>query len=136
MKYLATISKLMFVALMLIASSASTSFGQVLLENDLRSGTAPTDWIATDMDFRDSAGGYALFEVTTSELESPSFDLSGVTDATLTFQVAKFGSGDDGPLTVEVSTDGGTTWMRKHTHLLHQPVLHMNLAKWHLMPPS
>ncbi|GEM_PF-685458 len=110
MKYLATISKLMFVALMLIASSASTSFGQVLLENDLRSGTAPTDWIATDMDFRDSAGGYALFEVTTSELESPSFDLSGVTDATLTFQVAKFGSGDDGPLTVEVSTDGGTTW--------------------------
>ena len=110
MKYLATISKLMLGALLMLAFSASSAFGQVLLENDLRSGTAPADWTATDMDFRDSAGGYALFEATTSELESPSFDLSGVTGATLMFQVAKFGSGDDGPLNVEVSTDGGTTW--------------------------
>ena len=110
MKYLATISKLMLGAVLMLAFSASASFGQVLLENDLRSGTAPADWNATDMDFRDSAGGYALFEAETSQLESPSFDLSGVTDATLTFQVAKFGSGEDGPLTVEVSTDGGSTW--------------------------
>ncbi|WP_340105143.1 DUF4397 domain-containing protein [Rhodohalobacter sp. 8-1] len=110
MKYLATISKLMLGALMLFAFSASTSFGQVLLENDLRSGTAPADWTATDMEFRDSAGGYALLNQTTSQLTSPSFDLSGVTEATLSFQVAKFGSGDDGPLTVEVSIDGGTTW--------------------------
>ena len=62
MKYLATISKLMFGILLLLAFSTSAAFGQVLLENELRSGTAPTDWTATDIDFRDSAGGYALFE--------------------------------------------------------------------------
>lgn len=110
MKYLATISKLLFGIALLFASAGSVAYGQTILDEELRDGAAPADWTATDMDFRDAAGGYALFESETSELASPSFDLSGVASATLTFQVAKFSTGDDGPLTVEVSTDGGTTW--------------------------
>lgn len=103
-------SKLILGVLLFFAFSSSAATAQTFLEEELRDGIAPTDWSATDMDFRDSAGGYALFETENSELASPSFDLSGIAEATLTFQVAKFGSGDDGPLTVEVSTDGGTTW--------------------------
>jgi len=110
MKYLVTMSKLVLGMLLFFAFSSSVATGQTILEQELRDGTAPADWSVTDIDFKDSAGGYALFEAETSELASPSFDMSGIAEATLTFQVAKFGSGDDGPLTVEVSTDGGTTW--------------------------
>jgi hypothetical protein len=96
--------------MLLFASVGSAAYGQTIFEEELRDGVAPSDWSITDVDFRATADGYALFETESSELASPSFDLSGVSSATLTFQVAKFGSGDDGPLTVDVSIDGGTTW--------------------------
>lgn len=84
---------------------------QTILEEDLRGDAVPAEWSETDMDFRTSAGGYALFEAETSTLTSPSFDLSDYTEnVSLTFFVATFGSGTHGPLTAEVSIDGGTTW--------------------------
>lgn len=111
MKYLATISKLLLSTLLLFTVTSISSFGQTILEESLQDGAAPDGWTATDIDFRESfSTRYALFTSETSELESSSFDLSSVSEATLSFQVAKFSTGDDGPLTVEVSTDGGTTW--------------------------
>lgn len=83
---------------------------QTILSEELRDGTAPTGWTSTDVEFTTSASGYAKFTSVTGVLASPSFDLSGVTGATLNYSVAKFGSGADGPLTVEFSIDGGTNW--------------------------
>ncbi len=83
---------------------------QTILEEGFRASTMPTGWTQVDMEFTTSAGGYAKFAETTSTLTSPSFDLSGETAATLTFYVATFGSGTHGPLTADISIDGGTTW--------------------------
>jgi hypothetical protein len=83
---------------------------QTILEEGFRADAIPTGWSQVDMDFRSSAGGYALFDKATSTLTSPSFDLSAETAATLTFYVATFGSGTHGPLTADISIDGGTTW--------------------------
>lgn len=110
MKYLATISKLFLGMLLFFAFSNSAVIGQTVLDEELRDGALPDGWTETEIDFRTGAGGYALFEDETSELTSDSFDLSDLSEATLTFQVAKFGTGDNGPLTVEVSVDGGGTW--------------------------
>ncbi|REL24145.1 DUF4397 domain-containing protein [Rhodohalobacter sp. SW132] len=110
MKYLATISKLFLGMLLLFAFTNTAAIGQNVIDEELRDGALPDGWTEVNMDFRTGAGGYALFEEEGSELWTPSFDLSGLTEAVLTFQVAKFGSGDDGPLTVEVSVDGGNTW--------------------------
>ena len=110
MKYLATISKLFLGLLLFFAFSNSAAIGQTILDEELRDGSLPTGWTEIDVDFRTAAGGYALFETDDSELWTSSFDLSTTTEATLTFQVAKFSTGDDGPLTVQVSLDGGATW--------------------------
>lgn len=99
--------------LMLMVMTFATTFnvqGQTILSEDLRSGEMPTSWTATDVEFTTSASGYAKMTGTTGVLTSPSFDLSGVASATLQFSVAKFGSGDNGPLTVEFSIDGGANW--------------------------
>lgn len=111
MKYLYTINKLLLCTFLMLAVTSTLSFGQTILEEDFPGEALPTGWSETDMDFREiGSGPYALFETENSELTSPSFDLSGVSEATLSFSVAKFGQGDNGPLTVEVSTDGGTSW--------------------------
>ncbi|MEX0721895.1 MAG: DUF5689 domain-containing protein [Balneolaceae bacterium] len=98
---------------LLVAMVFATSINiqaQTILEEELRDGATPDGWEATDVEFTTSASGYANFTGVTGVLTSPSIDLSGVTGATLSYSVAKFGSGDDGPLTIEISTDGGTTW--------------------------
>jgi hypothetical protein len=41
---------------------------------------------------------------------TPNYDLSAYTTATITVQVATFGSGTNFPMKVEFSTNGGTTW--------------------------
>jgi hypothetical protein len=94
----------------MLTVSTTLSFGQLILESELRDGNLPDGWSQTDVTFSTSAGGYANFTSENAELSSPSFDLSEFAEASLSFSVAKFGSGDDGPLTVEVSTDGGTNW--------------------------
>lgn len=99
-----------FVMMVMTFATSLNVQGQTVLSEQLRDGTAPTGWTSTDVDFTTSASGYAKFTGVTGVLTSPSFDLSGVTGATLNYSVAKFGSGDDGPLTVEFSIDGGTTW--------------------------
>ncbi|TVR89534.1 MAG: T9SS C-terminal target domain-containing protein [Saprospirales bacterium] len=81
-----------------------------ILEESFRDGSLPAGWTAEEIDFRTGAGGYALFEETTSTLTSPVLDLTAYSNVELEFDVAKFGGGANGPITVQVSDDGGTTW--------------------------
>lgn len=74
------------------------------------SGSIPSGWSSTSVTYTTSAGGYANFTSTASILTSPTYDLSGYTNVVVTYDVAKFGTGTDGPLTMQVSTDGGSTW--------------------------
>jgi hypothetical protein len=74
----------------------------------LTSGSLPSGWSQTSVTFSTSAGGFANFTSTSAVLTSPLLTVSA--GATISFDVAKFGTGADGPLTVQVSNNGGTTW--------------------------
>lgn len=100
----------LFSAVLIALLGMVTVQAQTIFEEGLRADTMPGGWSATDVTFTTSAGGYARLTAGTGVLTTPSIDLSGVTGATLTYAVAKYGSGGDGPLTIEISTDGGTTW--------------------------
>lgn len=82
-------------------------FGQIdIVNEDLGSGL-PSGWTASSVSFY----SYARFTSSAnSVLTSPILDLSNYTGVTLEFEVAKYGTGGDGPLTVEFSDDGGSTW--------------------------
>jgi hypothetical protein len=98
--------------LLVILFGASTGgWGQTtILDETFRTGSLPSGWTESSISFATSAGGYANFTSSSSVLTSPVFDLSGYSAVELTFDVAKFGTGGDGPITVEVSDDGGTSW--------------------------
>src|SRR5690554_2598158 len=94
-----------------VLSFSWSGIGQVEIINEpFRVGPLPTGWTQTNVTFETGAGGYARFHQANSTLTSPVIDLSGYTSVTLTFDVAKYGNGGDGPITVQVSDDGGTTW--------------------------
>lgn len=78
-----------------------------LIDETFRDGAAPTEWTPNEIVFETGAGGYARFSDLTASLNSPSFDASAFGQIEINFDNAKFGSGDDGPMTVQVSTDGG-----------------------------
>jgi len=88
------------------------SFGQVVDEG-LRDGTLPAGWSQSDIVFETASGGYARFRFTSSTLTTLPFSVGS--GATLTFNVAKTGSGGDGPLIVEISNDGGSTFTASFT---------------------
>ncbi|MCH8558442.1 MAG: choice-of-anchor D domain-containing protein, partial [Balneolia bacterium] len=103
----------LFLLLPLIIAGFSTpalSQDITILNEELRDGNLPAGWSEVEIDFRTGAGGYALFEQDISILQTPVLDLSDFEEVILTFDVAKFGQGADGPLTVQVSNDGGATW--------------------------
>ena len=81
-----------------------------ILNETLRTGTIPTGWTEIDVTFQTSAGGYSRFDSTTSDLTSETFDASAFSSIEVDFDVAKFGSGGDGPLAMEYSTDDGNSW--------------------------
>jgi len=84
----------------------------VILNEELRDGSLPAGWAESDIDFRTAAGGYARFDdQTNSTLTTSEFDASAFNSIEVNFDVAKFGSGGDGPITVEYSLDGGSTWI-------------------------
>lgn len=95
--------------------STNASFGIVgseenILDEGLDESGAPTGWSENDINWQSADGGYARFDEVGSWLETPVLDLSGYQNVELSFRVAKWGSGDDGPITVQVSLDGGSTW--------------------------
>src|SRR5690554_2201171 len=81
-----------------------------ILNEELRDGNLPLSWSQTDVTFPTGAGGYANLAGTTAVLSTPVIDLSAYSNVEIEFEVAKFGSGVDGPITVEVSIDGGISW--------------------------
>ncbi len=96
--------------LIIVSLLSYVSFGQILSES-LTSGSLPAGWSQNSITFQTSAGGYAHFTSSSSTLTSSSFDASPYCGVTVTFDVAKYGSGGDGPITVEYSIDGGANWV-------------------------
>ncbi|WP_084404275.1 beta strand repeat-containing protein [Flavobacterium tegetincola] len=87
------------------------AFGQVTIENqNFTDGSLPNGWTQNNITFTTSAGGYANFTTTSSILTSPTYNLTGYTNVKLSLSVAKFGSGSDGPVTIQISDNGGSTW--------------------------
>lgn len=105
-----TFLKVFFVALFGLWSVLG--FGQTeLLNEDLRSGSLPTGWTQTNVSFQTAAEGYARFDETNSVLTTPIFDATAFTAVEVNFYVAKWGSGGDGPITIEYSLNGGSSWI-------------------------
>jgi hypothetical protein len=82
-----------------------------IINETFRSGEEPADWSSVDVNFPTAAGGRADIAGTTGVLTSPVFDASDFDNLSIVFQVAKFSSGDNGPITVEYSINGGTNWV-------------------------
>lgn len=97
--------------LFLILSVGGLRAADVVWEETLRDGALPVGWTAEDVSFPTAAGGYAHFTDIDSVLTTPVFDGSAFQSFSLTFAVAKFGSGADGPITVDYSIDGGMSWI-------------------------
>lgn len=100
--------------LLLLAAFCAAVFSnaQTLIDEPLRSGNLPSNWTETDIVFQTSAGGYARFDNQVGSLLTTSgFDASSNLSVDVTLSVAKFGSGGNGPITVEYSLDGGVNWL-------------------------
>ena len=57
-----------------------------------------------------ATGGYLLVDHADDWVVSSAYDLSIYENVELTIKVATYGSGDNNPLTIEVSNDNGSTW--------------------------
>ncbi len=77
----------------------------------LRDGYSPLDYTAHDVSYEATSGGYALFSSINAWLETEMIDLSGKTAVKISFDVAKYGTGADGPLHVQYSINDGATWL-------------------------
>jgi hypothetical protein len=91
---------------------STVGFSQtILIDEQLRNGSVPAGWTDFNVSMQTTAGGYARLDGTNSELITSSFNASIFSDIIVEFDVAKFGSGGDGPIDVEYSIDGGATWI-------------------------
>jgi|GEM_PF-3287223 len=96
-----------FLLVLLTLLTAGVLWGQVEIINEtLRDGSAPVGWTYFDITWQTGAGGYAWFTSIDSWIETPPIDLTDYSNVELTFDVAKYGTGTDGPLTVEIVVDG------------------------------
>lgn len=109
MKPISTLQGLFFIVLMFWSVQV---FGQVtVLDEALNDGVIPAGWSQTDVNFQTSTGGYARFVDSNSTLTTSVFNGSSYDALSISFEVAKFGAGADGPITVEYSLDDGSTWV-------------------------
>ncbi|MCC5839229.1 MAG: chitobiase/beta-hexosaminidase C-terminal domain-containing protein [Opitutales bacterium] len=108
---LISIRALFFAFVFLLSSLSGLRAAEVIWSESLRDGALPAGWTEESVLFPTVAGGYARFTEIDSVLTSPVFDGSAFKSFLLTFTVAKFGQGPDGPITVEYSIDGGMSWM-------------------------
>lgn len=97
------------VLLFLILLPSVFGYSQIISE-PFTSGSQPAGWNQTSVTFTTSASGYANFTSSTATLTSPTFNAASFCSVLVTFDVAKFGTGGDGPISVEYSLDGGSTW--------------------------
>ena len=95
-----------FLMFMMLASIGC--WGQTtLLSEQLTSGSLPSGWMQTNVTFTT----YARFTALNSVLSTPVFDASAYTSVDVDLAVAKYGSGTDGPITVEYSLNSGINWV-------------------------
>jgi hypothetical protein len=88
---------------------ASSATNTTIFNEALTSSVSPVGWVATGVTF---VSGYAYFvNVPTATLDTTSFDGSTYDTVAVTTEVAKFGTGADGPLTIQYSLDNGSTWL-------------------------
>lgn len=73
-------------------------------------GSLPIGWSQNNITFSTGSGGYAHFTSVNSTLTSPVFNAAVACSLEVKFDVAKYGTGTDGPLTIEYSLDGGASW--------------------------
>ena len=100
----------MRILLLLVVSLLTFAGTSQIISESFTSGSLPAGWNQNNVSFVTSAGGYAHFTATNSTLTSPSFNAATFCSVLVTFDVAKFGTGVDGPISLEYSIDGGTTW--------------------------
>lgn len=81
-----------------------------IFNETLRGGSIPAGWSQVDVSFQTAAGGYARLDENNASLTTPTFDASSFDSLEVGFDVAKWGSGGDGPITVEYSLDSGSNW--------------------------
>src|SRR5690606_6422894 len=67
-------------------------------------------WNPISVDLESGGGGYARFTDLNSSLTTPEFNASAYNSIEVQMSVAKYGSGNDGPITVLYSLDGGVSW--------------------------
>ena len=105
-------------------NSTGTAYGEettvstaqhTLLSEGLTNGSLPAGWGQTSITFATSDGGYALFSSAASTLTTPAFDASNFTGIEIQMDVAKYNRGTDGPVTVEYTLNGGSTWTEAGT---------------------
>ncbi len=103
-------ARLVFALLALLCIAIPRAGAGVIFNESGRTGSIPADWTSEGVYPTTAAGGYLRITNVVGWLATPPLDLTEYTDVLLSFWVAKFGSGTDGPLTVQVSTNGGATW--------------------------
>lgn len=76
--------------------------------------TLPTDWTSNNGGgqaiMQTATSGYLLVDHIDDWVITKAYDLSSFVSAKIYVDVATYGSGDNNPLTIQVSNDGGTTW--------------------------
>ncbi|MCO5231198.1 MAG: hypothetical protein M9958_08585 [Chitinophagales bacterium] len=100
----------LYTYVILLLTFISSAQAVELVNNTFRATIAPP-WVGSSITFETGGGGYQRFtSQTNSTITSPAYDWSGYNNIKVEFQVAKFGSGTDGPISIVVSDDGGSTW--------------------------
>lgn len=99
---------LFFVGIIFITSNSVLS---QLIDEPFIDGSLPAGWSQNSVTFTTAAGGYANFTSNSATLTSPVFNAETACSLRVEFEVAKFGTGGDGPVTIQYSLNGGSTWI-------------------------
>lgn len=102
--------KKFYIVILSLLFSLTALQAEELVNEKLRDGNVPASWTSQNVEFLTAAQGYAKILGGSGILSTPTYDWSNYENIEIKFEVAKFGSGTDGPITVDISTDGGSTW--------------------------
>ncbi len=112
--------------LLLTLFFSAVSLGQTVIDNTATGagGTIPASWTGQNNTgnpiSQTAGGGYYLVESTTGGiydylLSDLYTSINGATSVVITFDIATYGSGTNSPLSVDMSLDGGSTWVSTQT---------------------
>lgn len=82
-----------------------------LVNESFTTSPLPSGWSSVNVNYESGTGGYYRFAGNAGVITSPVFTTwSNYENINVAFSVAKYGSAANGPLTLDVSNDGGATW--------------------------